>query len=186
MSLSKSKPSIRASAWRLSCTCPGVRMKRSGSPSASTTALILVEGPPRERPIASSSVPPFCARRMLVGAHDGSVDDEIFVVRIITQRIEDTLPYAILCPSSEALEDAVPRAEFLRQIAPWRTGTIDPQYAFNKQPIVRTASSFVAFLTRTKLLDALPLRIRQTSSPNQARLLPVASLNHNCESVGIP
>src|SRR4029079_12289209 len=99
---------MRASSCLLSWTWPPVRMKRSGWPSASTTALILVLGPPRERPIASSSVPLFCARCMLVCTDDSGIDDEVLVVRIFTQLVEDMLPNAVLRPSSETLELTVP------------------------------------------------------------------------------
>src|SRR6185295_9534612 len=72
---------MRASSCLLSWTWPPVRMKRSGLPSASTTALILVLGPPRDRPIPSSSVPLFFARCMLVCTDDSGIDDEVLVVR---------------------------------------------------------------------------------------------------------
>ena len=42
--------------------------------AASTPALIFVLRPPRERSIASSSLP-FCARCMLVCAHDSGIGD---------------------------------------------------------------------------------------------------------------
>src|SRR5262245_57958558 len=160
-------------------------MKRSGLPSASTAALILVLGPPRERPIASSSAPLFCARSMLMCADDGGVDDEMFAVRTFTQLIEDTLPNALLRPSSKALELAVPVAEIVGQVTPGRACSVDPQNGFNEAAIVLAAPTLVACLARTQLLDARPLRVRQIP-PNQARLPPVASLNHNCESMGIP
>jgi hypothetical protein len=53
----------------------GVRMKRTRLPRACTPTLIFVLRPPRERPIASSSLPLFCTGRVLMRPHDGGVDD---------------------------------------------------------------------------------------------------------------
>jgi hypothetical protein len=47
-----SSPAISPCAWGQSPQCPGVIAKRTGRPSASTAAWILVVSPPRERPIA--------------------------------------------------------------------------------------------------------------------------------------
>src|SRR6185369_3485432 len=176
---------MRASSCLLSWTWPPVRMKRSGLPSASTTALILVLGPPRERPIASSSVPLFCARCMLVCTDDSGIDDEVLVVRIFTQLVEDMLPNAVLRPSSETLELTVPVPELVRKIAPGRSRSENPEHTIDEAAIVLAVPSLVALFAWTQLLDALPLRIRQIA-PNQARLPPVASFDHNCESEGIP
>jgi hypothetical protein len=94
-------------------------MKRTGLPSASTAALIFVLRPPRERPIASSSLP--LLRLLLARAHDGGVDDRVFKVWILDQCIENALSHALLGPAAKALEYAVPVAELFRQVAPWRT-----------------------------------------------------------------
>jgi hypothetical protein len=61
---------------------PSVRMKRTGLPRASTAMLIFVLRPPRERPIASSSLPLLGAGCMLVRPHNGGIDDQVFEVRI--------------------------------------------------------------------------------------------------------
>ena len=129
--------------------------------------------------------PLFCARGMLVRADDGGIEHEIFEVRTITQRIEDTIPYAFLGPSSETLERTVPVAEFIGQIAPRCSSPCDPQNGIDEQTIVLAVPPLVTFFTRTIPLNPRPMRVRQFP-PNQARLPPVASLNHICESVGIP
>jgi hypothetical protein len=51
----------------VAATCPVVRMRRTGFPRESTAMLILLLRPPPERPIASSSLPPF-ERRLHEGA----------------------------------------------------------------------------------------------------------------------
>ena len=51
----------------ISFCCPGPRMKRTGRPSASTTAWILVPNPPRDRPSAWAEQPKVPAMRSIVG-----------------------------------------------------------------------------------------------------------------------
>ena len=56
---SRSISCIKAGNAVTSCACPGVITTPIGRPSALVRALILVEKPPRERPSALRSVPPF-------------------------------------------------------------------------------------------------------------------------------
>src|SRR5271166_6322552 len=130
-SLSNDRPLIRSSAWRMSFTLPAVRMKRTGLPSASTLALIFVLRPPRERPIASSSLP------LLRPPHAGAPGrwwsrDQVFKVWIFEQRIENTLPSALLGPSAKALEHAVPLAELIRQVSPGRSRARQPKHRIDE------------------------------------------------------
>jgi len=120
-----------------------------------------------------------------MGADDGGVDDEVFVVWTFTQLIENTLPNAAPGPSSEPLEHAVPVAELSGQIAPGRPRAGNPQNAIDKTAVVFSVPPLIAFFTRTKRLYPRPLRVAQIS-PNQARLPSVASLNHISEPMGIP
>jgi len=122
---------------------------------------------------------------MLVCTDDSGIDDEVLVVRIFTQLVEDMLPNAVLRPSSETLELTVPVPELVRKIAPGRSRSENPEHTIDEAAIVLAVPSLVALFAWTQLLDALPLRIRQIA-PNQARLPPVASFDHNCESEGIP
>ena len=121
---------------------------------------------------------------MLVGAHDGGVDDQVFEVGIFDQRMENTFPSALLGPAAEALENAVPVAERWRQIAPRRARTRDLQHRIDKQTIVVAVPPFVSLLTRNKPFDALPLRVRQFS-PNQGRL-PSCDLESHSRVKGNP
>src|SRR5712691_7457224 len=165
---SKENPLIRPSAWQMSLTWPAVRMKRTGLPRASTPMLILVLRPPRERPIASSSLPLLGAGRMLVRPHDGGIDDQVFEVRIFTELGEKTLPNALFCPSPETPEHAVPFAKLFGQVTPRRSGTDQPQHTVDEQPIVLAVPPLVAFLAWNKRFNAPPLRVRQLP-PNQNR-----------------
>jgi hypothetical protein len=94
---------------------------------------------------------------MLVRAHDGGVDDQVFEVRVFDQRGENTLPNALLGPPPKALEYTVPVAEFGWQVAPWRAGASQPKHGVDEQAIVIAVPPFVAFLTRNKSLDVPPL-----------------------------
>jgi hypothetical protein len=105
---------------------------------------------------------------MLVGAHDGGIDDQVFEVGIFDQRIENTLPNAILGPPAETLEHAVPVAELFRQITPWCAGASDPEHRIDEQAIILAVPSSISVFTWNKLLDAPPLRVRKFS-PNQDR-----------------
>jgi hypothetical protein len=122
-------------------------MKRTGLPSASTAALIFVLRPPRERQIASSSLP--LLRPLLARAHDGGVDDRVFKVWILDQCIENALPHALLGPAAKALEYAVPVAELFRQVAPWRTARANQSTASTKQALVLAMSPFLPGTSRS-------------------------------------
>src|ERR1700721_4418960 len=90
---------------------------------------------------------------MLVGAHDGGVDDQVFEVRAFHQRIEDACPNALRGPAAESLENAVPMAKRWWQITPRRTRTRDPQHSVDKQTIVLAMPALVAFLIWNKILN---------------------------------
>ena len=74
-------------------------------------------------------------------AHDGGIDDQVFEIWIFYQRIEKTLPNALLGPSAETLEHAVPVAELSRRIAPWCAGASDPEHRIDEQAIVLAVST---------------------------------------------
>ena len=107
-----------ASAPAKSCACPGVSSRRSGLPSASTSAWILVLRPPRLRPRAWSSAFFESAGAVLMSPHDGAVDHRVFVIAIGCQVRKDALPYAGFGPPAEPPVRILPVAEALRQIAP--------------------------------------------------------------------
>ena len=121
---------------------------------------------------------------MLVGAHDGGVDDQVFEVRAFHQRIEDAFPNALLGPAAEALENAVPMAKRWWQITPRRTRTRDPQHSVDKQTIVLAMPALVAFFTRNKMLDPQPLSVRQFP-PNKIAL-PSCDLESHSRVSGNP
>ena len=105
---------------------------------------------------------------MLVRAHNGGVDDQVLEVWMFDQCTENTLPNALLGPSAETLENTVPVAEFLREIAPRCAGSRDPENRIDEQAIIFTVPSSVSCFTRKKLFDPPPLPVSKFS-PNQDR-----------------
>ncbi len=53
--------------------------------------------------------------------------------------------------------DDLPITKALRQIAPRDASPISVQNSFNEQSVVRRSAAHVAFATRQKILDPLPL-----------------------------
>src|ERR1700676_4035527 len=76
--------SSRISKLRLSLASPPVRWKASGNPSKSVFRWILVENPPRERPIAWSSAPLYGMARPSPPTYPGRrVEDEAMDVDVL-------------------------------------------------------------------------------------------------------
>jgi hypothetical protein len=61
---------------------------------------------------------PFCAGAMLVDPDECAVDEDIFEIGIVAERLENVLPNALLRPPPEASTRRKPLAERFRQIAP--------------------------------------------------------------------
>jgi hypothetical protein len=105
--------------------------------------------------------------------HDGGVEHHVFVVVVARQQLENALEYAALRPPIEALIDALPIAEALRQVTPRNAGTITVENRFDEQPIVRRRAPHMAFASGQRILDPLPLVVAQCitshrSAPPQA------------------
>lgn len=65
---------------------------------------------------------PPSARSVLVRSDHGSVDDGTNLIMFELELLEDKLPDTPVCPVGEAIVDRLPRAEALREIAPWNAG----------------------------------------------------------------
>src|ERR1700679_399531 len=142
----------------MSLNWPGVRMKRSGFPKASTRAWSWVLIPPRERPIARASAPLFCPPH--VDAYGRWwIDHDVFKVRGIRHGSKKPVPDPVLRPARKADEDAVPVAEKSWQIAPWRASACQPEHRFHKQPVIRTRPAGITALARQMRLHSRPLMI---------------------------
>src|SRR5271157_4389534 len=74
-----------------------------------------------------------------MGSDDGGVDHGVFVVRIVRQRLEKTLPNAALRPAREPRMDVLPIAKALGQIAPRCTRAKFPNPRLDEKPIAQLA-----------------------------------------------
>ena len=63
--------------------------------------------------------PPFCARSLLVGLNNRSINHRIFEVWFAVYDIEKTLEYADFRPSAKPLEHRIPFAERFGKVSPW-------------------------------------------------------------------
>ena len=76
---------------------------------------------------------------MLMSSDDGDVDHRVFVVRIVSQRLEKTLPHAALRPPREPRVNVLPVAEALGQIPPRRPRAEFPNHRLNEKSIAQFA-----------------------------------------------
>ena len=83
--------------------------------------------------------PPFCARRMMMGADHGAINHLEFVWRDpgVVQRVQDVLPQSRQSPAAELTVDRRPLAELLGQVAPRRTGSRDPENPIQNKTMIR-------------------------------------------------
>ena len=81
--------------------------------------------------------------------------------------IEKGFEHARLAQPIEALPHTVPLAELLRKVAPGAACSRDPQHGFNKQPVVATATTRIAWFAQTMRFHLHPLGVRQNESIHQ-------------------
>src|SRR5271168_173844 len=114
-------------------------MSLRGFPRASTITWIFVVSPPRERPMAWSR--PFFKRAgaMLVGSYDGRIDHGVFIVRIICQGLEKTLPNAAQRPEGERIVRIAPATKTFWQISPRCSHPELPDHRVNEKTIAQIA-----------------------------------------------
>ena len=100
-----------------SCAWPGVSKNRVGLPRASVNAWILVDNPPRDRPIACwfGSRPPGA---VLMSANDGTVDHDVFRVGLLGQYGQQLGPDAFFRPPAEPAMNVAEVAVFFRKVTP--------------------------------------------------------------------
>ena len=105
---------------------------------------------------------------MLMGSDDGGVDHRVFVVRIVSQRLEKTLPYAVLRPPREPRVNGLPVAEPLGQIAPRRTRPKFPNHRLNEKSIAQFAiASDMSRTTRQQMFNPRKLVVAQSVAPQR-------------------
>ena len=103
---------------------------------------------------------------MLMGAHDGGVDHGIFVVRVVCQMLEHSLPDAASDPAAESRMHHAKVAKSIPQVAPRNPSTIALQHRLHKQTVVPRRSAYTTHPTRQSLLDPLPLILPQPITPH--------------------
>src|SRR3712207_6735117 len=101
---------------------------------------------------------------MLVDPEDSGVDDRVLEIRVVGEVLEDLFKDAFQGPSAEALEDRVPVAEPVVEVAPARARAGDPQHGLEKEPVIVSRAARVAHFTGQQGRDALPLLITQNAS----------------------
>jgi hypothetical protein len=105
---------------------------------------------------------------MLMSSDDGGVDHRVFVVRIVSQRLEKTLPYAALRPPREPRVNVLPVAEALGQIAPRCTRAKFPNHRLDEKPIAQLAvASDMSRPTRQQVFNPRKLVVAQSVALHQ-------------------
>ena len=120
-----------------------------------------------------------------MGTNDGTVDEPLFEVRLLSQFGEDTMPHTAPRPSRKALIDAVPGAECRGQIAPGTAGTRQPQHRFDEHAIVGRGAARITGFARQQGRYSLKLIIAQpqTYPPDPAEK---SGYDHNPLPVNSP
>ena len=75
-----------------------------------------------------------------MGSDDRGVDHGVFVVGIVRQRFEKTLPNPFDRPAREARVNVLPGSESRRQVAPRNTGPEFPDYCLDEQTIAKVGA----------------------------------------------
>ena len=87
----------------------------------------------------------------------GRIDDGCFAVGALSEPLQNSVEHLELVPAREFHMDGLPWTEALGKIAPGNPGSISVQNGFDEQSIVRRRASHMAFATRKKILDPIPL-----------------------------
>ena len=92
---------------------------------------------------------------------DGAVDHVPASIRLgeFAQRLQHRIPDAGERPTPEPLIDAVPFAIFVRQMAPLRSGSCNPQHALEIAPIVVCRAATPTPLRWQQRRDQRPFRV---------------------------
>ena len=92
---------------------------------------------------------------------DRTVNEHVFEIELVRQRVENRLKDAGERPAAEALEDVAPVAEVLRQVAPGRTRPGPPEDRFKKPPVVRRGDAGIGRLSGQHVLNPHPHGVGQ-------------------------
>src|SRR5258708_967274 len=170
----------------MSLRCPGVPIRRSGLPSASAAAWILVLSPPRDRPRPWASAPLFpCARQRHADAparwsnRSSAIPDRLRAKEPPARHRER--------PSQSSDSNAVSPidvAQPLRQITPAAARTGHPQQRIQKPTVVGTRPALTLGAARHEAPNSFPLVIPKCIAIH--RRSPKISVESDLPSLGNP
>lgn len=98
---------------------------------------------------------------MLVGTHDGRINESVLHVGVTTHRLGNALKYTLLALTGETYIRPMPMPELGRQVAPRAAGTHDPEYGLNKPSIVPGRNTPITGLAWQELFNAFQLVVAQ-------------------------
>ena len=162
-------------------------MNRKGLPSPSTVMCTLALTRPDCALMPGRLVRPLFrgAGGVGMGADDGTVDDEVFGIRVIGQALVERGSDAAVAPVDVASVDGVPFAVFRRQHSPGRARAGNPEYDGNEASAIgftaavevgaaaEEGEDFVPLVGRMSV-PSLPCRNDNTKNVNTV-LMPVFS-----------
>ena len=103
-----------------------------------------------------------------MSADDGGIDHHTFLVDFYLERFEDPRPMTAMRPVGETVENRLPRAKTLRQIAP-RNACLGPvQNGVDERPVVQFGCRATPFGHGDA--HQRPLRIGQSMAEGHAQL----------------
>src|SRR5258708_7538238 len=124
---------------------------------------------------------------MLMSSDDCGVDHRVFVVRIVGQRLEKTLPNTALRPPREPRVNGLPVAEALGQITPRRPRAEFPNHRLNEKSIAQRAiASDIPRTTRQQMFNPCKLIVAQSIAPHRKPPKRRLSMNHVLPDSRIP
>lgn len=149
-------------------------------------AWIFVPNPPRERPRAWASWPPFLrrSRRLSLRSDNRCVDRQPLKVRIVCDRLEDPVEHALFYPAIIAPLDRLIRPEpVFGQVAPARARARHPQQRVEKTARIAARPALALHPAGNKSAKALPLIVAKNLTVHTGLQKPV--LNQSSRPVGI-
>ena len=109
--------------------------------------------------------PLFCTRAVLVGLHDGRVDQNIFIVRILRKHFKDALLSFRSASAGVAQMHHAKVAKAPGQISPRDTCAVAVQHRLDKLPVDPGRHAHMVLTPRHQVLDAFPLIVSQCIFP---------------------
>src|SRR5580692_9996634 len=114
------------------------------------------------------------SRGAAMRSDDGAVDhlQRVQCAAAVGQRLKQKVPDARLAPATELLPHRVPSAERRRQVAPWRSGPADPEYAVQPVPMVQGWAPATRRGGNQERREDRPLFVRHQSADHRRPQVP--------------